>query len=96
MQKAARFLSPSRRYAELEESAIVAPPPRPTSVLLREHLNIAPQHLKYPSSLDFSHENFKLRSLALLLQVKEGALQEIMLSDNALQSLTELNRFTAL
>ena len=96
MQKAARFLSPSRRYAELEESSLVAPPPRPTSVLLREHLNIAPQHLKYPSSLDFSHENFKLRSLALLLQVKEGALQEILLSDNALESLTELNRFTAL
>ena len=51
---------------------------------------------KDPSSLDFSHENFKLRSLALLLQVKEGALQEILLSDNALESLTELNRFTAL
>ena len=97
MQKAARFLSPTRRaYAELEESAIVAPPLRPTTVLLREHFNIAPSHLKYPSSLDFSHENFRLRSLALLLQIKENALQEILLSDNNLQSLTELNRFTVL
>ena len=36
------------------------------------------------------------RSLALLLQVKETALQEILLSDNELQSLADLNRFTAL
>ena len=85
MKKAAvRFLSPTRRYAELDESAIVAPPSRPASVLQREHFNVAPSHLKYPASLDFSHENFKLRSLALLQQVKETALQEILLSDNEL------------
>ena len=97
MQKAARFLSPTRRgFAVLEESAVVAPPPRPTTVLLREHFNVAPSHLKYPSSLDFSHENFKLRSLALLLQIKETAVQEIVLSDNELQSLADLNRFTSL
>ena len=52
--------------------------------------------LRYPVRLDFAHERFRLRSLSLLITMKETALQEIDLSDNELQSLYELNRFASL
>ena len=86
----------SERYAELEEAPAVLTPLHPTTMLKPEHFSTPLSQLRYPVKLDFSHERFRLRSLALLSQLKETALQEIDLSDNELQSLTELSRFSAL
>ena len=84
------------RYQELEEAPAVLTPLRPTSMLQPGHFSTPLQQLKYPVKLDFSHERFRLRSLALLSQLKETALQHIDLTDNELQTLSELNRFSAL
>ena len=84
------------RYVELEEAPAVLTPLHPTTVLLPEHFSTPLPQLRYPVKLDFSHERFRLRSLSLLSQLKDTALQEIDLSDNELQSLTELNRCSAL
>ena len=84
------------RYQELEETPAVLTPLRPTSMLQPSHFSTPLQQLRYPVRLDFAHERFRLRSLALLSQLKESALQQIDLTDNELQALTELNRFTAL
>ncbi|KAL1529801.1 hypothetical protein AB1Y20_000733 [Prymnesium parvum] len=84
------------RYQELEEKPAVLTPLRPTSMLQPSHFTTPLQQMKYPVRLDFSHERFRLRSLVLLSQLKETALQHIDLSDNELQSLAELNRFVAL
>lgn len=86
----------ARRYQELEETPAVLTPLRPTSLLQPSHFTTPLQQMKYPVRLDFSHERFRLRSLALLSQLKETALQHIDLADNELQSLTELNRFVSL
>jgi Leucine-rich repeat (LRR) protein len=83
-------------YVELEEAPSVLTPLQPTSVLSPEHFSAPLQELRYPAKLDFSHERFRLRSLSLLSMMKESALQEIDLSDNELQSLHELQRFSAL
>ena len=85
------------RYVELEEAPAVLTPLHPTTVLLPEHFSTPLPTLRYPVKLDFAHERFRLRSLALLReQLNPNALQEIDLSDNELQSLVELNRFAAL
>ena len=84
------------KYQELEEQPAVLTPLRPTSMLQPSHFSTPLQQLKYPVKLDFSHERFRLRSLSLLTQLKESALQHIDLTDNELQSLAELNRFIAL
>ena len=84
------------RYVELEEAPAVLTPLHPTTVLLPEHFSTPLPQLRFPVKLDFSHERFRLRSLSLLSQLKDTALQEIDLSDNELQSLTELNRCSAL
>ena len=86
----------AERYTELEEEALVLTPLHSTTVLLPEHFSTPLSQLRYPVKLDFSHERFRLRSLALLTQLKDTALQEIDLSDNELQSLAELSRFSAL
>ena len=84
------------RYQELEETPSVLTPLRPTSMLQPSHFSTPLQQLRYPVKLDFAHERFRLRSLALLSQLKDTALQQIDLTGNEIQSLTELNRFTAL
>ena len=84
------------RYQELEETPAVLTPIRPTSMLEPSHFSTPLQELRYPVKLDFSHEMFRLRSLALLAQLKETALKDVDLTDNELQILAELNRFTAL
>ena len=86
----------AERYKELEELALVLTPLRPTSLLLPEHFATPLQHMRYPVRLDFASDRFRLRSLSLLSQLSEAALQEIDLSDNQLRSITELSRFTAL
>ena len=65
-------------------------------MLKPEHFSTPLRELRYPVKLDFSHERFRLRSLSLLSHLKESALQEIDLSDNELQSLAELNRFSSM
>ena len=85
-----------RRYKELEEEQTVLPPMRVTDLLLPEHFATPLQHMRYPVRLDFASDRFRLRSLSLLSQLSEAALQEIDLSDNQLRSITELSRFTAL
>ena len=84
------------KYQELEEQPAVLTPLRPTSMLQPSHFSTPLQQLKYPVKLYLSHERFRLRSLSLLTQLKETALQHIDLTDNELQSLSELNRFIAL
>lgn len=86
----------TNRYREMEEEQIVLTPLHPTTILLPDHFSTPLQHLRYPVRLDFTHERFRLRSLALLSRLKDTALQDIDLSDNDLMSLTELNRFAAL
>lgn len=88
--------SAAERYQELEETPAVLTPLRPTHILLPEHFSTPLAQLRYPVVLDFSHERFRLRSLALLSQLKDTSLQEVDLSDNELQVLSELNRFAAL
>ena len=84
------------RYHELEETPAVLTPLRPTSMLQPSHFSTPLQQMRYPVKLDLAHERFRLRSLSLLMQLKEGALQQIDLTENELQALTELNRFNAL
>ena len=96
MPRSKLFASGAERYVELEEAPAVLTPLHPTTMLRPEHFSTPLQQLRYPVKLDFAHERFKLRSLSLLSQLKENALQEIDLSDNELQSLGELNRFTAM
>ena len=86
----------AERYTELEEQPAVLTPLHPTHLLLPEHFSTPLPQLRYPVKLDFAHERFRLRSLQLLSQLKDTALQEIDLSDNELQSLSELSRFSAL
>ena len=86
----------AERYTELEETNLVLTPLHTTTILQPEHFSTPLQQLRYPVKLDFSHERFRLRSLALLSQLKDTALQDIDLSDNELRSLAELSRFSAL
>ena len=88
--------SAAERYTELEELPTVLIPLQRTTTLMPEHFSTPLDHLRYPVKLDFSHERFQLRSLHLLTRLKDTALQEIDLSDNDLQGLSELNRFAAL
>ena len=82
-------------YVELDEGPVLMPL-HPTTTLLPEHFSTPFTQMRYPVKLDFAHEHFRLRSLSLLMQLKDTVLQEINLSDNELQSVAELNRFTAL
>ena len=92
-----RLFSPSReRYVELEEAQSVLVPLRTTHMLLPEHFATPLAKLRFPTRLDFSHDRFKLRSLALLSLLRESALVEMVLAENELSSLDELNRFHAL
>ena len=92
-----RLFSPSReRYVELEEAQSVLVPLRTTHMLLPEHFATPLAKLHFPTRLDFSHDRFKLRSLALLSLLRESALVEMVLAENELSSLDELNRFHAL
>jgi hypothetical protein len=73
----------AERYHDLEdETSLVLTPLRPTTMLQPEHFSTPLPQLRYPVKLDFSHERFQLRSLSLLSQLKDTALQEIDLSDN--------------
>ena len=65
-------------------------PLHPTTTLLPEHFSTPFTQMRYPVKLDFAHEHFRLRSLSLLMQLKDTVLQEINLSDNELQSVAEL------
>ena len=85
----------SSSYSELEETLVVVPL-RTATLLFNEHFSTPLQQLRYPVHLDFSHDRFKLRSLSLLSQLKETALQEIDLTGNDMASLEELNRFASL
>ena len=62
----------SDRYKEMmeENAPVVLTPLRPTSMLQPSHFSTPLPQLKYPVRLDFSHERFRLRSLAPLSQVK--------------------------
>ena len=90
------FLQRTDKYNELEEDSAVLIPLHPTSLLLPEHFSSPLQQLRYPVRLDFSHERFRLRSISLLLQLRDTALVELDLNDNELKSISELNRFAAL
>jgi len=88
------FASAKALFTTQTGDAIVVPS-KPASQLKSEHFVCDPTQLRYPSNLDFSHGNFKLRDVSLLEAVPRGAVQNINLSSNELTSLELVNRFQA-
>ena len=71
----------------------VVTPARQTRELSSDSFTCELSALRFPTLLDFSHANFKLRELNMLKQVRDSAIREINVSGNELHSLEVLNRF---
>ena len=82
-------------FSSSSSNPVVAPK-RVADTLSSEHFSSDPSALRHPVTLDFSGPTFKLRSIAFVKEVREGAPRDVILTSNELTSLAPLNRFSAL
>ena len=72
-------------FSSSSSNPVVAPK-RVADTLSSEHFSSDPSSLRHPVTLDFSGPTFKLRSIAFVKEVREGAPRDVILTSNELTS----------